>query len=358
MQIFLSYRRGDAAGYAGRLYDSLTQRVGSENVFHDLSAIPPGEDFTLVLDRALDRADTVLAVIGPAWLSATTGDGMQRLLVEDDYVRLELARALARDLPVVPVLVGGAALPAEADLPEPLRPLTRRQAVTLHDDSWQQGVDELLRRLRGQTLAPTAPRRRWLLPVAGALLVAVVVAGLLLRPDGGGTAQETAGASAGSSPQPADSAPEATPADAPGAAPAAAACVAPDGPEWTMLPVGADARGAFSEGDGQYRFEVREAGARALGEDSWFVVLRTTMENATSEAAYHGDWHYETLVVGRRAFERSCFVPDPEILEAQTIGDALVGFEVGCEPTGAIELIFNSSMARLRVTDDAQPSEC
>ena len=71
MRIFLSYRRSDVGGYAGRLYDALVQRLGPKNVFQDVSGIGAGHDFTEVIHRALDESDAMLAVIGPGWLGPT-----------------------------------------------------------------------------------------------------------------------------------------------------------------------------------------------------------------------------------------------------------------------------------------------
>jgi hypothetical protein len=173
MQIFLSYRRGDVAGHAGRLADALRQRLGARSVFQDVTAIAPGQDFTAALDHALDDSDVVLAVIGPGWLTAATPQGTPRLLEADDYVRLELARALNRTVRVIPVLVGGASLPAATDLPDELRGLVQRQAVVLHDETWHQDVEGLVRSLRGEPAVPTKQNRRWLVGVVAVALVAV-----------------------------------------------------------------------------------------------------------------------------------------------------------------------------------------
>ncbi len=195
MQVFLSYRRNDVGGYAGRLTDALLQRLGAKSVFQDVIAVAPGQDFTVELDRALDDSDAVLAVIGPGWLTAATRQGAPRLFEADDYVRLELARALNRNVRVVPVLVGGAALPAATDLPDELRGLVHRQAVVLHDETWHQDVDGLVGSLRGEPAVPPGhgrwwPRRRVLIAAAAGLLVAGgVSAALLLLPSGGSGTQ-------------------------------------------------------------------------------------------------------------------------------------------------------------------------
>jgi TIR domain len=121
VRVFLSYRRGDAGGHAGRLADALVQRLGPRSVFQDVTAISPGQDYTVAIDRALADSDAALVVIGPGWLTAVTPQGTRRLLEADDYVRLELARALDRDIRVIPILVGGARLPEAAELPGDLR---------------------------------------------------------------------------------------------------------------------------------------------------------------------------------------------------------------------------------------------
>ena len=79
VRIFLSYRRGDVGGYAGRLADALHQRMGAKNVFQDVLAIATGQDYTAVIDRALDNSDALLAVIGPGWLTASTSQGSPAL---------------------------------------------------------------------------------------------------------------------------------------------------------------------------------------------------------------------------------------------------------------------------------------
>jgi hypothetical protein len=141
----------------------------------------------------------VLAVIGPGWLTASTPEGRPRLLEPDDSVRLELARALQREVGVVPVLVGGARLPTAAALPEDLQGLVERQGIVLRDESWYQDVESLVRSLRGEPAVPIRhgprwPRRRVLIVAAAGLLVAGGVgAAVLLLPSGGSGAQSSPG---------------------------------------------------------------------------------------------------------------------------------------------------------------------
>ena len=77
--VFISYRRDDSAGYVGRLYDRIKERFGEKSVFMDIDAIPPGEDFVEVIERAVSSCDVLLAVIGKQWLTITDTGGHRRL---------------------------------------------------------------------------------------------------------------------------------------------------------------------------------------------------------------------------------------------------------------------------------------
>src|SRR5690348_10997738 len=92
----MSYRREDSAGYAGRLRESLDRRLGPAHVFRDVDGIGPGQDFVDTIDNRLRDCQSFLAVIGREWLNATDASGRRRLDQSDDYVRLEIAAALAR----------------------------------------------------------------------------------------------------------------------------------------------------------------------------------------------------------------------------------------------------------------------
>jgi hypothetical protein len=341
VQIFLSYRRGDVGGYAGRLTDALRQRLGAKSVFQDVTAIAPGQDYTAAIDRALDGSDAVLVVIGPGWLGAATPQGAPRLFEADDYVRLELSRALHRNVPVIPVLVGGASLPAATELPDDLQGLVHRQALVLHDETWHQDVEGLLRSLRGQPAVPAKPGRRWLVPAGVAVaLIALVVLGAAAgwwgpgRGDGSGD-----GGQAGSGDE-------------------VRSCAPPTGQAWHPITLSDDPTGEEKLPNGSLVFKVKDAHWRAR-DGKWQVVLATSMTNATSEPAYHGDWRYSSLVVGQREFKATCFAPTPNLVTSQTVGDALIGFEVTCEPVGYIQLIVENDAARISVTDDTlEPGAC
>jgi pimeloyl-ACP methyl ester carboxylesterase len=129
-RVFISYRRDDSAGWSGRVYDYLSRRYGAGNVFFDVGTVRPGADFVADIDRFVSSCDALVAVIGPGWLVAS-GEYGARLQQHDDHVRAEIASALASGVLVVPVLVDGAVMPHAADLPEPLAPLARRNAIEI-----------------------------------------------------------------------------------------------------------------------------------------------------------------------------------------------------------------------------------
>jgi formylglycine-generating enzyme required for sulfatase activity len=124
--IFLSYRRRDTGGVAGRIYDRLEAHFGRDAVFMDVDTIPDGVDFRDYINEALSQCGVVLALIGPRWAGKT---GTRRRIDDPtDLVRIELEVALARKLPVIPVLVDRERPPGEADLPPSLAALAYRQA--------------------------------------------------------------------------------------------------------------------------------------------------------------------------------------------------------------------------------------
>ena len=110
MRIFVSYRREDTAGWAGRLYDDLSNRFGSANVFRDLDTLKPGRRFDDAIKVALESCDVVLCLVGPRWLDLKTDDGQRRLDDPDDWIKIEIGEALKHPhVMVIPVRLGGAA---------------------------------------------------------------------------------------------------------------------------------------------------------------------------------------------------------------------------------------------------------
>lgn len=199
--VFISYRRTDSDVAAGRLADDLSEILGPGRVFRDIDSLEAGEDFPRALDRALDSCSAVIALIGPRWSNAVNDKGDRRLDDPKDWVRLEIARALERDIRVIPVLVS-ATMPRELELPPDLAPLLRRHAVELTDRHWKQDVEGLAQALEripgfGTHGVPPVVRARavTLRPVLAAIAVLVVLAAgawLVWRPGTAGPAAATA----------------------------------------------------------------------------------------------------------------------------------------------------------------------
>lgn len=160
LRVFISYRREDSAGYAGRLHDSLSSHLPAADVFMDVGGIELGVDFTTAIANAVAICDVLLALIGPRWMTADTTAGNRRLDEPDDYVVAEIAAALERDLRVIPVLLEGAPMPEAADLPERIRGLARRNAVTLDTVSWPTDLEGIIAPTASSVDDPGAFRRR------------------------------------------------------------------------------------------------------------------------------------------------------------------------------------------------------
>jgi len=145
--IFINYRREDSAPYAGRLYDRLSNRFGADQVFMDVDDIPPGADFAAHIGAKVASCDAMLAVIGKNWLTARDANGQLRLSDLNDFVGMEVALALRRSVLVIPVLVGGASMPAAEELRNDLRGLSGKNAVILNDNEFQRDIDLLIQAL-------------------------------------------------------------------------------------------------------------------------------------------------------------------------------------------------------------------
>lgn len=152
--IFVSYRRSDSQGEAGRLFDDLVGVFGEQSVFMDVAAIEAGRDFRKAIEKGVTSCGVLLVVMGPEWLNAKNEQGARRLDDPADFVRIETASALKRDIPVIPVLVRGARMPLAEQLPEDLRDLAYRNCVELTHARWKSDAHvlvEALHRVLGET---------------------------------------------------------------------------------------------------------------------------------------------------------------------------------------------------------------
>ena len=159
-QIFISYRRDDCAGHAGRLYDRLQAHFGAQAIFRDIDTIEPGMDFVEVIEDAVGSCKALLVLIGKQWSHIKDAEGRRRLELEDDFVRLEVATALNRNIRVIPVLLQGAPMPPAEQLPQSLTKLARRNSIELSDARWEFDVGrlvEVLDKALGKQPSPAQP---------------------------------------------------------------------------------------------------------------------------------------------------------------------------------------------------------
>jgi TIR domain len=184
-RIFLSYRRDDSSGHAGRFYDRLCQHFGRDNLFMDIDTIAPGLDVVEAIANAVGSCDVLLAVIGRQWLTCTDPEEHRRLDNPEDYVRLKITTALERRIRVIPVLVGGASMPRSTELSDELPPLVRRQALVV-GDHFHPDVNRLIAALEtvlGAASSSSAERPPDLSEAARELLLEAVqdCQGIILR---------------------------------------------------------------------------------------------------------------------------------------------------------------------------------
>jgi len=158
-QIFISYRRDESRWSARSLCDRLAARFDRSQIFMDIDTIGLGEDFVKTIEETVGSCDVLIAVIGAHWLTSTDGQGGRRLDNPEDFVRMEIATALRRNIRVIPVLVDGALMPQSNDLPDDLKPLVRRNALQVGDTHFDDDCRRLVAAIEQVLEKNTAKRR-------------------------------------------------------------------------------------------------------------------------------------------------------------------------------------------------------
>ena len=143
-KIFISYRRSDTEGYAGRIFDRLKSHFGRNKIFMDVDTIQPGENFIEAIEDAVSSCEVLIALIGDEWLKITDEYGNFRLNTPNDFVKVEITTALKRGIRVIPVLLAGVSMPKARELPNELVSLTERNALEIRHGSFDADVDKLL----------------------------------------------------------------------------------------------------------------------------------------------------------------------------------------------------------------------
>jgi hypothetical protein len=153
-KIFISYRREDSSGQAGRVHDRLEREFHRDTLFMDVDAIPLGEDFSKVLADAVAKCGILLAIIGPSWLNARDDEGQRRLEDPRDFVRIEITAALQREIPVIPLLFDGTRMPRPEHLPEEMQSLTFRNGLDVRHRTFHADIDKLVQFLKKRWETP------------------------------------------------------------------------------------------------------------------------------------------------------------------------------------------------------------
>jgi hypothetical protein len=122
---------------------------GKVSVFKDVDSIPLGLDFKEYLDEKVGECNVFLAIIGDRWLEERDSTGKRRLDDPTDFVRIEIESALGRRIPVIPLLVEGAPMPSEEELPSSLKKLVFRNGIPiLPDPDFHRDMDRLISALK------------------------------------------------------------------------------------------------------------------------------------------------------------------------------------------------------------------
>jgi len=157
-KVFVCYRRDDSADVAGRVYDKLVETFGRPHVFKDVDSLRLGRDFRESIDKSVSSCDAFIAIIGRNWLDEVS-DGIRRIDDPTDPVRIEIESALARNIPVIPVLVRGSVMPKDTSLPSEIRALAFRHGVPVRrDPDFHTDVDRLIKGLENTFAEDTSLR--------------------------------------------------------------------------------------------------------------------------------------------------------------------------------------------------------
>lgn len=149
--VFVNYRAKDNPLGAAGIHDMLARRFGDDRMFRDSVSMVAGEHYPTKLREGLERADVLVAVIGPRWNELTDEQGRLLIQRERDWVRWEIARAIERGIPIVPVLLRDtpedARPPDRAILPASIRELVNYQVFVVSQKRFGDDLDRLADRL-------------------------------------------------------------------------------------------------------------------------------------------------------------------------------------------------------------------
>ena len=158
-EMFVGSRRTDAPGHTGRIGERLINHFGAGQVFKDIESLGPGVNYVDVIREKLQLAHVMVVVIGPHWANDP------RLQDPDDLHREEIRTAIERGIHLLPVLVNGATMPRDSQVPADIQPLLRRQAIEITDTRWDYDVGGVIEHLE-KVLEGSPRRKRFLAQVS------------------------------------------------------------------------------------------------------------------------------------------------------------------------------------------------
>ena len=325
-KLFINYRRDDSRADAGRLYDRLHARYPGR-VFRDVGSLEPGVEWHEAIEKVLGASDACIVIVGREWLTIADASGRRRLDDPRDTVRNEVATALGHGMRVFPVLVGGAKMPGEDDLPEDLKALARRNALEISEQDWNEDFEKLANAIE-KTLgwSPTKAKGGMNPIVAGAaaalvVLVALTAYFLTRKPASPPPSAQHAGVTP-------------SPASAPAPAPTSAAPAGP--PAGTVKPT------APAPQPNNYAPAPAPTPAKAAPPDpvgSWRTLVSQGGDTLNELVELYPDSSFRVLLEGNRAVAgigRWRADADGNIIIANAVSFLTVGVRFSCrlEPAG------------------------
>jgi TIR domain len=252
MRIFISHRRGLNSEGARLLCERIAARFGRDAILMDVDAIQPGQDFSDDLKHKFSSSEAMLVIIDKGWLDARDSSGARRLDDPNDVVRREIATALTTGIPVVPVLVEGAKMPAAAQLPQEIRGLVLRQAFQVVPGG-NGNIGQLLDQISARSTSPPAPAPK---SVQGIIRRAWHTISTIVRPESQSGSSPPAGSPDPRAPRPAPKrarpvppAPAAAAPPEPAVVPSAAQSSVPAEPEVAAVLLGVSAPRRLAPGE-------------------------------------------------------------------------------------------------------------
>jgi predicted nucleic acid-binding Zn-ribbon protein len=147
-KIFINYRRGEDQKDAQHLATLLGRQFGDKRIFIDVRGIDGGDHWLHTLEKQVAASDAMVTLIGKTWLELKDEEGHRRLDNANDFVRFEIAQALQRDIPILPVLLDGTQMPKAAQLPPNIMGLASTQAARLRSESVVPDSEGIARQLK------------------------------------------------------------------------------------------------------------------------------------------------------------------------------------------------------------------